>query len=113
MILPKGQPHGTSALGDTHYFAFAVNDTSGSDTDGSSPTYYVRQAGDATTAEPILTGTPILVVSTTVLYPDGCYEVSVAATTANGFSVGNTYFVFAGITADSQTPVGMIGSFKT
>jgi hypothetical protein len=45
-------------------------------------------------------------------YPAGCYEVAVAATTANGFASGNTYGVFCTLAVDSQNPTGSIGSFS-
>jgi hypothetical protein len=44
-------------------------------------------------------------------YPPGCYEISVAATSANGFADGDTCAVFFTLTVDSQNPTGFVGSF--
>ena len=101
--------HQHATLEDTVYLGFAVNDTSGSGNDGATPLFDVRLAGAAASAAPVLSGTPDLL--THVNYGPGLHEAAVAATAANGFAAGNTYLVFATITADSQTPGGFVGSF--
>jgi hypothetical protein len=98
-------------LEDTVYFWFASNDTSGSGNDGATPLADVRLAGAAASAAPVLSPTPSLLSHAN--YPDGCHEVSVAATTANGFAVDNTYGVFCTLAVDSQNPTGFVGSFST
>jgi len=97
-------------LGDTVYFWFAANDTSGSGADGATPVYDVRLAGAAADAIPVLSGAATLL--THANYPDGCHEVAVAATAGNGFAAGNTYAVFCTLLVDSQNPTGYVGSFK-
>lgn len=97
-------------LGDTLYFWFASNDTSGSGADGESPVADVRLAGAAVDAAPVLSPTPALL--THANYPDGCHEVAVAATEGNGFAAGNEYAVFCSLAVDSQNPTGFIGAFK-
>lgn len=101
--------HQHATLGDTVYFAFAANDTSGSANDGASALADVRLGGAAASAAPVHSPTPTLLTDTG--YPNGVYEVAVVATSGNGFAAGSTYFVYATLTVDSQTPVGVIGSF--
>lgn len=96
-------------IGDTLYFYFASNDTSGSGDDGASAAAHVRLAGAAASAAPVLSPSPTLLSHAS--YPDGCYEVAVAATVGNGFSAGNTYSVFCSLAVDSQNPTGFIGKF--
>ncbi|MGH9857268.1 MAG: hypothetical protein ACRD4B_05430, partial [Acidobacteriota bacterium] len=96
-------------LGDTVYFHFAANDTSGSGSDGTTPAAHVRQAGDAASAAPIISPTPALL--THANYPAGCHEVAVVATVGNGFSAAKQYAVFSTLLVDSQNPTGMIGEF--
>ena len=95
---------------DTLYFWFAANDTGGSAGDGASAAADVRLAGAAADAAPVLSPTPTLLSSAS--YPDGCYEVAVEATTANGFAAGNDYAVFCTLAIDSQNPAGIIGEFR-
>ncbi len=102
--------HQYVALEDTVYLGFATNLTSGAAGDGASPLFDVRLGGAASGAAPVLSGTPTLLTSGS--YSDGCYEVAVAATAANGFAAGNTYLVFVTLTIDSVTPAAMIGSFR-
>ncbi len=97
-------------LGDTLYFGFAGNDTSGSAVDGTTPLYDVRLAGAAASAAPVLSGTPALLSHAN--FGPGLYEVAVAATSGNGFATGSTYLVYATGTFDSQTPGGFIGAFS-
>ena len=101
--------HQYATLEDTVYFGFGANLTSGAAGDGASPLFDVRLAGGAAGDAPILSGTPTLL--THANYSDGCYEVAVAATAANGFAAGNTYLVFVTLTIDSVTPAACIGSF--
>lgn len=101
--------HKHQALDDTIYFWFASNDTDGSGDDGASPAADVRLAGATASDAPILSPTPVLLSNAG--YPDGCYEVAVAATTGNGFADTNTYAVFCTLAVDSQNPTGFIGSF--
>ena len=97
------------ALESTFYFYFAANDTSGSGDDGASAAAHVRLAGASASAAPVLSPTPSLLEHAT--FPAGCYEVAVAATTANGFSASNWYAVFCTLAVDSQNPTGFIGDF--
>lgn len=102
--------HKYHTIEDTVYFHFAVNDTSGSGIDGTTPLFDVRLNGAAAGAAPVLSGTPTLLTSAS--YAPGAYEVSIAATVANGFAAGEEYAVFSTITADAQNPVGFIGGFS-
>ena len=96
-------------LGNTTYFWFGSNDTSGSGGDGATPLCDVRLAGAAVDAIPVYSPTPALLSHAN--YPAGCYEVAIAATVGNGFAAGNTYAVFCSLTIDSQNPTGFVGSF--
>jgi len=98
-----------ASLGDTVYFWFAANDTSGSGGDGSSPACVVRLAGAASDAAPVYSPTPVLLSHAS--YPAGCYEVAIPATSGNGFATNNTYAVFCTLAIDSQNPTGFVGSF--
>lgn len=103
--------HQYITLEDTVYLGFASNLTSGAAGDGTTPLFDVRLGGAVSTAAPILSGTPTLL--TNAAYSDGCYEVAIAATAANGFAANSTYLVFVTLTIDSVTPAAMIGSFRT
>ena len=94
----------------TVYLWFAANDTSGSAGDGASAAADVRLGGAAADAAPVLSVTPTLLSHTD--YPAGCYEVEIAATTANGFAAGNDYAVFCTLAIDSQNPAGLVGEFR-
>lgn len=96
-------------LGETVYWHFAANDTSGSGGDGASAAAHVRECGAAASAAPVLSPTPSLLSEGT--YPAGLYEVAVEATEANGFALNTTYAVFCTLAIDSQNPVGMLGQF--
>jgi hypothetical protein len=98
-----------ATIGDTIYFWFAGNDTSGSGGDGASPAADVRLAGAAADAAPVFSPTPVLLSHAN--YPAGCYEVAVAATVGNGCAADNTYAVFCTLAIDSQNPTGFVGSF--
>lgn len=102
--------HQYATLEDTVYFGFAANLTSGAAGDGATPLFDVRLGGGAAGDAPILSGTPTLL--THANYSDGCYEVAVAATAANGFAAGNTYLVFVTLTISAVTPAAMVGTFK-
>jgi hypothetical protein len=99
----------TIELGQTTYFHFATNDTAGSGDDGASAQYDVRLAGATISDAPILSGSGSLVSHAN--YPDGCYEVAIAATAGNGFAEDEEYAVFATVAVDSQNPTGYVGSF--
>jgi hypothetical protein len=101
--------HKYANLGDTVCFWFGANTTAGSGGDGASPAARVRLAGAAANAAPVLSPTPTLLSHAN--YPDGCYEVAVAATVGNGFAAGNEYAVFCTLAIDSQNPTGFLGSF--
>ena len=101
--------HQHATIADTVYLYFASNDTSGSGDDGADPVFYVRLAGAAPGAAPVLSDSGILL--TDVNFPTGAHEVAVAATVGNGFAAGNTYAVFCTLLVDSQNPTGFIGSF--
>ena len=100
--------HQHSALGDTVYFWFAANNTSGSGNDGATALFDVREAGESASAAPLLSGSPSLL--THASYPAGCYEVAVAATVGNGFAADDVFSVFCTLAVDSQNPSGFIGS---
>ena len=102
--------HQYGTIEDTLYFGFAANLTSGAAGDGATPLFDVRLGGGAASDAPILSGTPTLL--THANYSDGCYEVAIAATAANGFAAGNTYLVFVTLTISSVTPAAMVGTFK-
>ena len=102
--------HKFANLGDTVCFWFGANTTAGSGGDGASAVARVRLAGAAADAAPVLSPTPTLVTHAT--YPDGCYEVAVAATQGNGFAAGNEYAVFCTLAIDGQNPTGFVGSFR-
>lgn len=97
-------------LGDTVYFWFAANDTSGSSGDGASAVCDVREAGAAASAAPTLSPTPSLLSH--VNYNAGAYEVAVAATSGNGFSADKDYGVFCSLAIDLQNPLGFVGGFR-
>lgn len=99
-----------ATLEDTVYLWFGSNDTSGSGDDGASALFDVREGGAAADAVPVLSGSATLLTDSA--YPAGCYEVAVAATTANGFSADKTYGVFCTLAVDGQNPTGLIGSFR-
>ena len=100
--------HQHATIGDTVYFWFAANDTSGSGGDGATPLYDVREAGAAAGAAPLLSGTPTLLSHAN--YPAGCHEIAVAATVGNGFAANDTFAVFCTLAIDSQNPTGFVGS---
>lgn len=97
-------------LGDTVYFHFGANDTSGSGGDGASPAADVRECGAAADAAPVLSPTPALL--TNAEYPDGCHEIAVAATAGNGFAAAKAYAVFCTLAIDAQNPTGFVGAFS-
>lgn len=97
-------------LGDTIFFYFCSNNTSGSGDDGSSSVFYVRLAGDDASAAPVYNGSATLLSHGS--YPAGCYEVAVPASVGNGFVNGNQYAVFCTLAVDSQNPSGFIGTFE-
>ena len=99
-----------ATLGDTVYFWFGANDTSGSGADGATPVFDVRLAGAAADAAPVLSGSATLL--THANYPAGCHEVAIAATPENGFAAGETYAVFCTLLVDAQNPTGFVGAFK-
>lgn len=98
-------------LGSTFYMYFAVNDGAGDAADGSTPLYYVRKGGASSSAAPVYSGTPTLL--THASYPNGCYEVAVAATSGNGFVADSDYSVFSTLAVDGHNPAGFIGQFTT
>ncbi len=102
--------HKYVTISGTVYFHFALNDTSGSGADGSAPLFDVRLCGAAANAAPVLSGTPTGPLSH-ANYPDGCYEISIAATVGNGFADGSSYAVFCNATVSGQNPTGFVGSF--
>lgn len=103
--------HKYHTIEDTVYFWFASNVYStGSGGDGSNPVYDVRLAGDTAGAAPILSGSAVLLSHAD--YPDGCHEIAIAATAANGFSANNEYAVFFTLLISAQNPTGYAGSFS-
>lgn len=101
--------HQHKTIADTIYFWFASNDTSGSGGDGANPVFFVRLAGAAAGAAPVLSDGATLL--THADFPDGCHEVAIPATVGNGFAAGNTYSAYCTLLVDSQNPTGFIGSF--
>ena len=101
--------HLRATIGDTVYFGFGANLTTGAAGDGATPTFQIRLAGASSSDAPVLSGTPTLLSHASHI--DGSYEVAVAATVANGFAVGATYLVYGSLTIDSVTPIAFIGSF--
>lgn len=99
-----------ATIEDTVYFHAGTNDTAGSGDDGASAVYDVRLCGAAAGAAPVLSGNATLLSHAS--YPDGCYEVAVAATVANGFAAGSVYAVFFTLAVDGQNPTGYLGTFK-
>lgn len=99
------------ALESTFYFHFGLNDITGEGSDGASPLYDVRLCGAAADAAPVLSGTPTLL--THANYPAGCFEIAIAATTANGFIADNQYAVFCTALVSSVNPTGFAGTFTT
>ncbi len=109
--------HQYKTIGDTVYFWFGSNDTSGSGDDGANPVWAVRLAGAAAGDAAVDTGVPTLLTHNDFNvgggdFTGGCHEVAVAATVGNGFAAGNTYAVFCTILVDAQNPTGFVGSFE-
>lgn len=99
-----------ATLEDTVYLWFGVNNTSGSGSDGSTPVFDVREGGATSDAAPVLSGSATLLSD--AAYPDGCHEVAIDATAANGFAANKSYGVFCTVAVDSQNPTGYIGGFR-
>lgn len=99
-----------ATLEDTIYLWFGSNGTSGTAADGASAVYDVREGGASSSGAPTLSGSATLL--THANYADGCYEVAIAATAANGFSANKSYGVFCTLAVDSQNPTGYIGGFR-
>ncbi len=97
-------------LGDTIFLHFAVNDTTGSAIDGSGAAVDVRLCGASSSAAPVHAPTATLLSSAS--YPDGCYEISIAATTGNGYADNSEYAVYVTLSADGEAPVAYVGSFQ-
>jgi hypothetical protein len=70
----------------------------------------VREAGATISDAPLLSNTATLLSNAS--YPDGCYEIAVAATAGNGFSANGVFSVFATLAIDGQNPSGFVGSFS-
>jgi len=97
-------------LGDTIFFQFAVNDTSGSAIDGSGFTVASRLCGAASSAAPVHAPTATLLSSGS--YANGSYEIAITASVANGYADNSEYAVYVTGTADGETPVAYVGSFQ-
>jgi len=100
--------HQNITLGDAVYLYFALNTPAGDQDDGSSLSYYVRQAGDAANAAPFATSSPTLLSHAS--YPEGSYEIAIN-TTVGGYAANTTYAVFCEATVSSTNPNGFVGSF--
>lgn len=94
-------------LGDTIWFNFAANDTSGSGGDGASAAAHIMSMSAAASAAPVYSPTPELLSHASV--PAGSYRVAVPLTTGNGFATGVTYAGYCTLAIDSQNPTGFIG----
>ena len=101
--------HKHKTIGDTIYFWFGSNATSGEGDDGATPVFDVRLAGAAAGAAPVLSGSGTLL--THVDFPAGAHEVAIVATVGNGFVAGNTYAVFVSLLVNSVNPTGVAGEF--
>jgi hypothetical protein len=99
------------ALESTFIFNFGINDITGTGADGTDHAAYVRLKGAAASAAPVYTATPYIL--THVSYPNGCAEVAVPGTTANGFLANSEYAVFCTLAVSSVNPTGFIGEFTT
>lgn len=99
------------ALNDTVYFGFSANLLSGAGADGATPLWDVRECGAAASAAPVLSGSATLL--THANYLDGSHEVSIAATSGNGFAANTDYLVYVCLTIDSVTPGMCVGGFRT
>lgn len=104
------------SLGETFYFAFAVNAADGG---GYYPAFqsvniYVHKFGDPYDQDPrytvTLTEGDSRLISAT--WPNGCWVCPIPATTANDFEAGGHYAVFARTTVGAVQPTAMIGQFK-
>ena len=93
-------------IGETVYFWFAANETTGAAGDGASPLYDVRLGGAASDAAPTASGTPTLLSHAD--YSNGLYEIAVDTT---GYSAGE-YAVFCTLTISEVNPTGFCGSVK-
>lgn len=93
------------AAGDTVYFWFAANTTTGTAGDGATPLYDVRLAGASSSGAPTVSGTPTLL--THANYTDGLHEIAIDTT---GYAAGE-YAVFCTLTISSVNPSGFCGSF--
>ncbi len=100
--------HQYVTIGDTVYFWFGANDTSGSGGDGASAAADVRLAGAAASAIPVESLTPDLL--THANFPPGCYELAILLD--GDYADGSVYSVFTTLLIDSQNPTGFIGSFS-
>ncbi len=98
-----------SKIGDTVYFHFASNSAAGDGTDATTALFQVREAGATASNTPTYISSPTLLSN--ALYPDGCYEISVPATTVNSFVEGRRYAVFCNVAVSSHTPSGLVGAF--
>lgn len=97
---------GTARMG------LATNDTGGSAADATSgPVGYAHLCGATVNAAPITAGITVDLLSEAT-WPPGCYQVSIAATAANGFAAGSDYDIWVQGTVDSETPVGYVGKLK-
>jgi len=99
------------ALDGTVYVPFVSNDTDGSGEDATEPLCKVRLCGAASDAAPVYAPTPTLL--THASYNDGCFEVAIPITEANGFVKDEEYAVFVTFTADGETPSMKPGLFMT
>ena len=98
------------ALGDTVYFHFALNNESGDGTPSvTDKFFYTRKGGEATNTAPTQVGSYFGLSHAS--FPDGCYEVAVVASAANGYVAGGVYAVFVDPEVGSIHPTGYIGSF--
>lgn len=104
------------ALGDTFYFAFAINAADG---EAYSPGFqsvslYVAALGDAYDDPPVYTAT-LSDGDSRLLpgagWPNGAWRVAIEASEANGFDVGD-YAVFVSTAVGSVHPTAMIGQFR-
>jgi len=98
-------------VGDTVYFGFGLNDSSGADDADSTPVFDVREAGATASDAPTLSGNCTLLSHAN--YEKGAYEVGVACTSANGFVADTTYLLYVSATVNTTVYSSMIGTIKT
>lgn len=100
------QYYDDTVAGETIFFWFAANETTGTGGDGASPLFDVRLGGAAAGAAPTASGSPTLL--THADYSPGSYEIAIDTI---GYANGH-YGVFCSLTISTVNPGGFVGSFR-